>query len=296
MVDHGGVEKTGPLPSPLSLDGQPDGADPDVGDLGYYAPGQRPRPLLRRPVLLPRHRHPRPARRRRRAAHRRAGRARHRDGRGTVTDLPPPTELQDFLDHVNRGGPDRRRLGSTTGSCTAPPRRPYGSSPSSTPATAHPRRCAPCWPSSPARTVDESVAVFPPFYSEFGKNLTLGKDVFINLGCRFQDTGGITIGDGTLIGHGSTLTTLNHSIDPDRRADMVPGADRDRPQGLARSVGDRRPRRHHRRRSDRRRRSRRDSATCPPTRSSPASPPSSSARPASTPPRTEPRRPVRRSV
>jgi hypothetical protein len=39
MTDHGQVEKTGPLPSPLSLDGQPDGADPDVGDLGYYAPG-----------------------------------------------------------------------------------------------------------------------------------------------------------------------------------------------------------------------------------------------------------------
>ncbi|WP_433728494.1 cyclophilin-like fold protein [Actinoplanes sp. CA-051413] len=39
MTDHGSVEKTGPLPSPLSLDGQPDGADPDVGDVGYYAPG-----------------------------------------------------------------------------------------------------------------------------------------------------------------------------------------------------------------------------------------------------------------
>ena len=39
MADHGGVEKTGPLPSPLSLDGQPEGADPDIGDLGYYAPG-----------------------------------------------------------------------------------------------------------------------------------------------------------------------------------------------------------------------------------------------------------------
>jgi hypothetical protein len=39
MVDHGAVEKTGPLPSPLSLAGQPDGADPDVGDVGYYAPG-----------------------------------------------------------------------------------------------------------------------------------------------------------------------------------------------------------------------------------------------------------------
>jgi acetyltransferase-like isoleucine patch superfamily enzyme len=72
------------------------------------------------------------------------------------------------------------------------------------------------------KQIDGSVAVFPPFYSEFGKNLTLGKDVFINIGCRFQDTGGITVGDGSLIGHGSTLTTLNHSVDPDRRADMTP--------------------------------------------------------------------------
>ena len=72
------------------------------------------------------------------------------------------------------------------------------------------------------RRVAESVTVFPPFYSEFGKNLTLGEGVFINMGCRFQDTGGITIGDGTLIGHGSTLTTLNHSVDPTRRADMEP--------------------------------------------------------------------------
>jgi hypothetical protein len=39
MLDHGGVEKTGPLPGPLSLEGQPEGADPDVGDVGYYAPG-----------------------------------------------------------------------------------------------------------------------------------------------------------------------------------------------------------------------------------------------------------------
>ncbi|MFG1819713.1 cyclophilin-like fold protein [Kribbella sp. NPDC049174] len=30
---------SGPLPSPLSLDGQPVGADPDIGDVGYYAPG-----------------------------------------------------------------------------------------------------------------------------------------------------------------------------------------------------------------------------------------------------------------
>lgn len=72
------------------------------------------------------------------------------------------------------------------------------------------------------QTVDESVTVFPPFYCEFGKNLRLGADVFINMGCRFQDAGGITIGDGTLIGHGSTIVTLDHAVDPARRADMTP--------------------------------------------------------------------------
>ncbi|MFC3688833.1 DapH/DapD/GlmU-related protein [Aquipuribacter hungaricus] len=72
------------------------------------------------------------------------------------------------------------------------------------------------------RPVPRSVTVFPPFYSEFGKNLVLGEGVFVNMGCRFQDTGGITIEDGALIGHGTTLTTLDHAMDPGHRADMVP--------------------------------------------------------------------------
>ena len=72
------------------------------------------------------------------------------------------------------------------------------------------------------RPVPESVTVFPPFHCEFGKNLTLGQDVFVNMCCTFQDAGGITIGDGTLIGHGSTIVTLNHAVDPARRADMIP--------------------------------------------------------------------------
>ncbi|QCB95020.1 sugar O-acetyltransferase [Cellulomonas shaoxiangyii] len=72
------------------------------------------------------------------------------------------------------------------------------------------------------RAVPESVTLFPPFYCEFGRNLTLGEDVFINMGCTFQDAGGITIGDGTLIGHGSTVVTLDHAVDPARRSDMLP--------------------------------------------------------------------------
>lgn len=70
--------------------------------------------------------------------------------------------------------------------------------------------------------IADSTTVFPPFYSEFGKNLVIGSGVFINQGCRFQDTGGITIGNDVLIGHGCTFTTLNHALDPQRRADLVP--------------------------------------------------------------------------
>ncbi len=81
------------------------------------------------------------------------------------------------------------------------------------------------------RPVDPSVTLFPPFYCEFGRNLTLGRDVFINMGCRFQDTGGLTVGDGTLIGHGSTIVTLDHALDPARRGDMEPS-----PVVLGRSV------------------------------------------------------------
>ena len=69
---------------------------------------------------------------------------------------------------------------------------------------------------------DETFAMFPPFYTDFGKNITVGKQVFINCGCRFQDQGGITIGDGSLIGHGVTLATLNHDFDPAHRKDMHP--------------------------------------------------------------------------
>lgn len=70
--------------------------------------------------------------------------------------------------------------------------------------------------------VHPSVVLFPPFSSDFGKNISLGERVFINAGCKFQDQGGITIGDDCLIGHNAVLTTLNHSLDPDHRGDMEP--------------------------------------------------------------------------
>ena len=72
------------------------------------------------------------------------------------------------------------------------------------------------------RQVDKTFGMFPPFYTDCGKNITVGKNVFINSGCRFQDQGGIFIGDGTLIGHNVVLATLNHGIVPEERHDLFP--------------------------------------------------------------------------
>ncbi|GAB3525638.1 DapH/DapD/GlmU-related protein [Arthrobacter monumenti] len=72
------------------------------------------------------------------------------------------------------------------------------------------------------KPVDESVTVFPPLYSDFGKNIILGERIFINSGCKFQDQGGVVIGDDCLIGHNTVMATLNHDLMPSRRADMHP--------------------------------------------------------------------------
>ncbi|WP_303789340.1 sugar O-acetyltransferase [Ruminococcus flavefaciens] len=66
------------------------------------------------------------------------------------------------------------------------------------------------------------VGLFPPFYTDCGKNIHLGKGVFINAGCKFQDQGGIYIGDGALIGHNTVLATLNHGLLPEERHDLIP--------------------------------------------------------------------------
>lgn len=72
------------------------------------------------------------------------------------------------------------------------------------------------------KPIDESFTMFPPFYTDCGKNITIGKNVFINSGCRFQDQGGIFIGDDALIGHNAVLATLNHGSAPDKRKDLYP--------------------------------------------------------------------------
>jgi len=69
--------------------------------------------------------------------------------------------------------------------------------------------------------VPESLVMFPPFGTDCGKNTWVGERTVINMGCKFQDQGGIFIGNDCLIGHNATLCTINHSLDPDHRGDMI---------------------------------------------------------------------------
>lgn len=70
--------------------------------------------------------------------------------------------------------------------------------------------------------VPQSLRVFPPFYSDFGKNITVGENVFINACCHFQDHGGVVIGDGCQIGHNVVFATLNHGLAPEDRCHTYP--------------------------------------------------------------------------
>ena len=72
------------------------------------------------------------------------------------------------------------------------------------------------------RPVPSGVGLFPPFTTDCGLNTHLGEGVFINAGCRFQDQGGIYIGDRALIGHNAVIATLNHNMDPAKRANLLP--------------------------------------------------------------------------
>ena len=64
--------------------------------------------------------------------------------------------------------------------------------------------------------------MFPPFYTDFGRNITIGRHVFINACCHFQDHGGVTLGDGCLIGHQVVFATLDHGRASEDRGVMYP--------------------------------------------------------------------------
>jgi acetyltransferase-like isoleucine patch superfamily enzyme len=72
--------------------------------------------------------------------------------------------------------------------------------------------------------VDESTTVFPPFYTNFGKFIRLGRNIFINHACSFLDLGGITIEDDVMIAPRVNITSENHPVETANRKTLVPSA------------------------------------------------------------------------
>ena len=68
------------------------------------------------------------------------------------------------------------------------------------------------------RSVGENVWIEPDFRCEFGKNITIGDNVYINFGCVILDCGLVTIGSDTLIGPNVGLFSGNHTTDAEERA------------------------------------------------------------------------------
>jgi acetyltransferase-like isoleucine patch superfamily enzyme len=62
--------------------------------------------------------------------------------------------------------------------------------------------------------INKSTTIFIPFHTNFGRHITIGKNVFINHACSFLDMGGITIEDDVQIGPKVNLITENHPINP----------------------------------------------------------------------------------
>jgi len=82
------------------------------------------------------------------------------------------------------------------------------------------------------QAVDESIVLIPPFFTESGVNIRVGRNVFINQNCTLYDLGGIEIGDDVLIGPNVSIITSGHPLAPSERRSGVTTS----PVKLARNV------------------------------------------------------------
>ena len=66
--------------------------------------------------------------------------------------------------------------------------------------------------------VGEGAVIRPPFHCDYGFNITLGANVFLNFNCVILDVVAVTIGEGTQIGPGVQILTADHPRDAGTRA------------------------------------------------------------------------------
>lgn len=63
----------------------------------------------------------------------------------------------------------------------------------------------------------DNLVLLSPFTADYGKNIKLGKNVFVNINNYFMDGAFIEIGDNVFIGPSCGFYTANHPLDYTRR-------------------------------------------------------------------------------
>jgi acetyltransferase-like isoleucine patch superfamily enzyme len=74
------------------------------------------------------------------------------------------------------------------------------------------------------KPVGDSFMLVPPFFADYGLNITIGRSVFIHQGCMFMGHGPINISDEVMIGPRVNLITAGHPVEPDKRRRFITSA------------------------------------------------------------------------
>jgi acetyltransferase-like isoleucine patch superfamily enzyme len=67
------------------------------------------------------------------------------------------------------------------------------------------------------KPVGDSFTLIPPFYADYGLNITVGRAVFIGYECTFTGHAAINIADQVMIANKVNLVTSGHPVEPDQR-------------------------------------------------------------------------------
>lgn len=69
--------------------------------------------------------------------------------------------------------------------------------------------------------ISETTTVFPPFQINYGKNTSIGNNVFINFNCTILDLGGVTIEDNVMIAPNVSILTEGHPVSSQERQTLT---------------------------------------------------------------------------
>ena len=66
-------------------------------------------------------------------------------------------------------------------------------------------------------SVGDGIWIEPPFYCDYGTNITLGNNVYFNFNCVILDSASVTIGDNAMFGPAVQIYTATHPLGASQR-------------------------------------------------------------------------------